>query len=69
MSIGKNSTGKDVPPADISDYEDIIDLPRSTSTSHPAMSRDDRAAQFAPYATLSGHRDEVRRDEDWAEEN
>lgn len=54
---------------DISDYEDIIDLPRPTSTKHPAMSRDDRAAQFAPYATLTGHRDEVRRDEDWAEES
>lgn len=54
---------------DISDYADIIDLPHPTSTKHPAMSRDDRAAQFAPYATLSGHRDEVQRDEDWTEEN
>ena len=44
------------------DYSDIINLPRPTS-SHPHMSMDDRAAQFAPYATLTGHRDIVAQDE------
>lgn len=43
-------------------YTDIIDLPRPVTTDHP-MSIDDRAAQFAPYATLSGHRDIVQQDE------
>lgn len=50
-------------------YEDIIHLPRPVSKRHPKMSRDDRAAQFAPYATLTGQRDDVERDENWANSN
>ena len=41
-------------------YEDIIDLPRPVSTKHPRMSMEDRAAQFAPFAALTGHGDAIR---------
>ena len=36
-------------------YDDILHLPRPVSTRHPSMSRGDRAAQFAPFAALTGH--------------
>lgn len=36
-------------------YEDIINLPHPTSDRHPRMSIHDRAAQFSPFAALSGH--------------
>ena len=36
-------------------YEDIVDLPHHVSQKHPPMSRLSRAAQFAPFAALSGH--------------
>lgn len=38
-------------------YEDIIHLPHHVSVRHPQMSRQDRAAQFAPFAALTGHKD------------
>lgn len=37
------------------DYDDIIDLPHHASTTRPRMSRLDRAAQFAPFAALTGY--------------
>ena len=40
-------------------YQHIIDLPHHVSKNHPAMSRLDRAAQFAPYSALSGYEDAV----------
>ena len=36
-------------------YDDIIDLPHPTSQNHPRMSLYDRAAQFSPFAALTGH--------------
>ena len=36
-------------------YDDIIHLPRHVSTKHRPMSMRDRAAQFAPFAALTGH--------------
>ncbi len=36
-------------------YDDIIDLPHPTSSKHPRMSNYDRAAQFSPFAALTGH--------------
>ena len=36
-------------------YDDIIRLPHHVSTRHPQMSIHDRAAQFAPFAALTGH--------------
>ncbi len=41
-------------------YEDIIDLPHHVSKKHPRMSMQDRAAQFAPFAALTGHGDAIR---------
>lgn len=36
-------------------YDDIINLPHPISTAHPQMSRHDRAAQFSPFAALTGY--------------
>lgn len=36
-------------------YDDIIHLPHHVSTRHPQMSLYNRAAQFAPFAALTGH--------------
>ena len=36
-------------------YDDIINLPKPTSTKHPRMPLSDRAAQFSPFAALTGH--------------
>ena len=36
-------------------YDDIINLPHHISTRHPQMSMMNRAAQFAPFAALTGH--------------
>ncbi len=37
------------------DYEDIIDLPYPRPLRHPRMSMQDRAAQFSPFAALTGY--------------
>lgn len=36
-------------------YDDIINLPHHVSTKHSHMSLQDRAAQFSPFAALTGH--------------
>jgi len=35
-------------------YDDIIHLPHPVSRNHPQMPLRDRAAQFAPFAALTG---------------
>ncbi len=35
-------------------YDDIIHLPHPTSKKHPRMSMEERAAQFSPFAALTG---------------
>lgn len=35
-------------------YDDIINLPHHVSTTHPQMSLANRAAQFSPFAALTG---------------
>lgn len=42
------------------DYSDIINLPHHTSLNHPRMSIEKRAAQFAPFAALTGYEDLVK---------
>ena len=42
------------------EYDDIINLPRHISKNRQAMSNKDRAAQFSPFAALTGHYEEVR---------
>lgn len=36
-------------------YDDIINLPRHVSKKHPPMPAIDRAAQFSPFAALTGY--------------
>lgn len=41
-------------------YGDIINLPHHVSPTRPRMSMADRAAQFSPFAALSGYGDAVK---------
>lgn len=41
-------------------YNDIIDLPHPTSERHPRMPMANRAAQFSPFAALTGYEDAVQ---------
>ena len=41
-------------------YGDLFSLPHHTSAKHPPMPIADRAAQFAPFAALTGHADRLR---------
>lgn len=41
-------------------YEDILDHPHHRSAVHPPMDKKDRAAQFAPFAALTGHKAVIR---------
>lgn len=41
-------------------YEDILYVPRPTTHVRPPMPRQDRAAQFAPFAALTGHDAAIR---------
>lgn len=36
-------------------YDDIIDLPHHQSAKHPHMTMEERAAQFSPFAALTGY--------------
>ncbi|MBO7464315.1 MAG: hypothetical protein J6T56_00490 [Bacteroidales bacterium] len=40
-------------------YDDIIGLPHPVSKKHPQMPMRARAAQFAPFAALTGHRESI----------
>jgi hypothetical protein len=44
-------------------YDDIIDLPHHQSSTHPHMPLADRAAQFSPFAALTGHDAAIRETE------
>lgn len=50
----------DIHSDDIHRYDDIINLPHPSSTNHPHMTIQDRAAQFAPFAALTGHNAAIR---------
>ena len=41
-------------------YEDIINLPHHVSSKRPQMPMLDRAAQFSPFAALTGYDDAIR---------
>lgn len=47
-------------------FDDIINLPHRVSQRHPQMSMWNRAAQFAPFAALTGYEDSIKES---AEEN
>lgn len=42
------------------EYEDIIYLPHHVSSKRPQMSMSDRAAQFSPFAALTGYDDAIQ---------
>lgn len=44
----------------MSDYEDILNLPHHVSRKHPQMSMLNRAAQFSPFAALTGYDAAIR---------
>lgn len=44
----------------MNDYSDIINLPRHVSLTHKHMSNSDRAAQFAPFAALTGYENIIK---------
>lgn len=41
-------------------YDDILHLPHHTSSRHPRMPMESRAAQFAPFAALEGYEESVQ---------
>lgn len=41
-------------------YDDIIGLSHHVSKNHPRMPLSDRAAQFSPFAALTGHEDAIK---------
>lgn len=43
----------------MSEFDDIINLPHPVSKNHPQISMYNRAAQFAPFAALTGHGDAI----------
>lgn len=74
-NVGEHTdfTNKYVPDSSIASqsshrYDDIINLPHPVSTSHPRMPLQDRAAQFAPFAALTGHGAAIRSTAEAAEE-
>ena len=55
--MAKGITGKEPDPREV--YADIIDHPHWVSPKHPPMSLYDRAAQFSPFAALSGYEEMI----------
>ena len=45
-------------------YEDMYELPRHKSAKHPPMPGLERAAQFSPFAALSGHGEAIQETEE-----
>lgn len=45
------------------DYDDIINMPHHVSQRHPQMSMWNRAAQFAPFAALTGYGEAIQQSE------
>lgn len=41
-------------------YDDMLDLPHHVSFTHPQMPMANRAAQFSPFAALTGYDDQIR---------
>lgn len=52
-------------------YDDMLDMPHHISKKHPPMSLLNRAAQFAPFAALTGFEDDIaeeaRLTDEWEE--
>lgn len=52
-------------------YDDLLLLPHPVSATHPQMSMQERAAQFSPFAALTGYSDVIketaRLTDEWAD--
>ena len=48
---------------DIAKYADMLDMPPHKSLKHPPMSPLLRAAQFSPFAALTGYEDAIKQTE------
>lgn len=59
MKVGKE-TQKLRTYKNIHKYDDMIHLAHHVSRTHPPMPLSDRAAQFAPFAALTGHHEAVK---------
>lgn len=64
MSIAGNRSGingdrSSLCPGMNGPYDDIIDLPHPVSARRPQMPRETRAAQFSPFAALTGYEDAI----------
>ncbi|BAL83017.1 hypothetical protein SELR_13090 [Selenomonas ruminantium subsp. lactilytica TAM6421] len=46
---------------DIKEFADIINMPRPEPKNHPRMPKEKRAAQFAPFAALTGYEEVVKK--------
>lgn len=44
-------------------YDDLLNLPHHQSDRRPHMTIHDRAAQFSPFAALTGHKDVIEEEE------
>lgn len=53
---------------DNKDYSDIINLEHPTSKTHPRMSLEVRAAQFSPFAALTGLEEKMEETGEMAEQ-
>lgn len=49
-------------------YDDMLFLPHHVSSSRPPMSMENRAAQFSPFAALTGYGDVVKEAGRWTEQ-
>ncbi len=56
MSRAKEIAGEEVI---MNDYEDIIGLPHPEPKNRKRMPIENRAAQFAPFAALTGHEEAI----------
>lgn len=59
VDIKHNAQGENMKNNDIHVYDDIQNLAHPCSKKHKQMAMLDRAAQFAPFAALTGHMDAI----------
>lgn len=59
MDIKLKGEYSDMKHNNIHDYDDIITMPHHVSKKHPQMMIVNRAAQFAPFAALTGHKQAI----------
>ncbi|MCF0241239.1 MAG: hypothetical protein HUK25_01290 [Treponema sp.] len=52
-----------------SDYEDLIELPHHVSETHPLLTMEQRAAQFMPFAALSGFSEAIEKTDERVTDN